>query len=453
MIQTVKTCEDNYCSDCKKEHCHPAPFGYQSVVEESPKHCSYLYVMPDLIRYLPIEALTIIENSTRLGNHQFWIDNKSHETNSKKQMKSADIIVIGGGMAGISAASRLSEQANVIVLEAESQPGYHSTSRSAAMFILNYGNQVLRGLNRHSKRLYNELEQILGKGSLLNPRGDLMIAGTDEAEQFDHYLGNSTGLDIIDVDEAVELCPALRKDKVHKAAIERDAADIDVDALLQYYIRMLKTNNGRVEYNCKVESLIHKNNHWQVSTSNSLYSAPIIVNAAGAWADQVASLAGLDPVGLTPKRRSAVLIKVPDYKNVDDWPLVLSASESWYAKPQSGLLIVSPADEDPVQPHDAWPEDIVLAEGIDRFQQFMDIEVNHIEYSWAGLRTFAPDKNPVVGFSSQAEGFFWLAGQGGYGIQTAPVLAQLSADLILNRTPHISDELVQALSPDRFKQA
>ena len=365
-------------------------------------------------------------------------------------MKSADIIVIGGGMAGISAASRSSEQADVIVLEAESQPGYHSTSRSAAMFILNYGNQVLRGLNRHSKRLYKELEQVLGGGSLLNPRGELIVAGENEIELFEQYLSITDELDIIDVDEAVELCPALRKDKIYKAAIERGASDIDVDALLQHYIRQLKTNNGRIENNCKVESLIHENNHWQVNTSNGLYSAPIVVNAAGAWADQVVSLAGLDPVGLTPKRRSAALIKVPEYQNIDRWPLVLSASESWYAKPQSGLLIVSPADEDPVEPHDAWPEDIVLAEGIDRFQQFMGIEVNHIEHSWAGLRTFAPDKNPVVGFSSQAEGFFWLVGQGGYGIQTAPVLAQLSADLILNRKPHISDELVQALSPDRF---
>ncbi len=365
-------------------------------------------------------------------------------------MKSADVVVIGGGMAGISAASRLAEQAEVIVLEAESQPGYHSTSRSAAMFILNYGNQVLRGLNLHSKRLYDELEQALGKGSLLNPRGDLMIAGVNEVEQFERYLGNSTGLDIIDVEEAIELCPALRKNKVQKAAIERGAADIDVDTLLQHYIRQLKLNSGQIEYNCKVESLAHKSNHWQIGTSNGLFSAPIVVNAAGAWADQVAVLAGLDPVGLIPKRRSVALIKVSEYENIDHWPLILSASESWYAKPQSGLLIVSPADEDPVEPHDAWPEDLVLAEGIDRFQQFMDIEVNHIEHSWAGLRTFAPDKNPVIGFSSQAINFFWLAGQGGYGIQTAPVLAQLSADLILNRTPYISDELVQALSPNRF---
>ncbi len=371
-------------------------------------------------------------------------------TKREKQMKSADIIVVGGGMAGISAASRLSEQADVIVLEAESQPGYHSTSRSAAMFILNYGNQVLRGLNQHSKQLYTELEQVLGEGSLLHTRGDLMIAGENEVEKFEQYLGNSTGLDIIDVDEALELCPVLRKDKIYKAAIERGASDIDVDALLQHYIRVLKTNNGRIKNNGKVESLTHKNNLWQVNTSNGIYSAPIVVNAAGAWADLVASMAGLDPVGLTPKRRSAALIKVPEYKNIDHWPLVLSASESWYAKPQSGLLIVSPADEDPVEPHDAWPEDIILAEGIGRFQQFMNIEVNHIEHSWAGLRTFAPDKNPVVGFSSHDEGFFWLAGQGGYGIQTAPVLAQLSADLILNRTPHISDELIQALSPDRF---
>ncbi len=365
-------------------------------------------------------------------------------------MKAADIIVIGAGMAGISTASRLAEQAEVMVLEAESQPGYHSTSRSAAMFILNYGNQVLRELNQHSKCLYDELEQDLGKGSLLNVRGDLMVAGADEIEQFNHYLANSTGLDVINIDEALQLCPALRKDKVHKAAIERGAADIDVDTLLQHYIRSFKENNGQIEYNCRIKSLTYKNNRWLITTSSGLYSASTVVNAAGAWADQVGALAGLDPVGLIPKRRSAALIKVSEHESIDNWPLVLSASESWYAKPQSGLLIVSPADEDPVQPHDAWPEDLVLAEGIDRFQQFMNIEVNRIENSWAGLRTFAPDKNPVVGFSSQAQGFFWLAGQGGYGIQTAPVLAQFSADLILNHAPKISDILIRALSPDRF---
>ena len=361
---------------------------------------------------------------------------------------SADIIVIGGGMAGVSVAANLCKYAHVIVLETEKHIGYHSTSRSAAMFIRNYGSSVLRELNKHSYLCFSNLQQLLDQ-CLLSTRAELLIAGEEESEQFESYLKHSDGIEQLDREQALALCPALIKEKIHLAAIEREAADIDVDLLLQFYASQFKSSKGELHLNSQVDELTFQNQQWRVKTTSGIFSAPIIINAAGAWSDVIAEKANLTTLGMTPKRRSAALIKVEEYSNVDDWPLVVSASESWYAKPQSGLLIVSPADEEPVQPHDAWPEDMVLAEGLHRFQQYMNIAVNRIEHSWAGLRTFVEDNNPVVGFSDQAEGFFWLAGQGGYGIQTAPVLAQLSADLILNCQSDLSDDLIKALSPNR----
>lgn len=363
-------------------------------------------------------------------------------------MKTADIIVIGGGMAGVSVAACLAQDARVVVLESETQTGYHSTSRSAAMMIRNYGSDILRELNHLSFQLYKNLEQELDQ-ALLNARGELVVASEDEFEQLDAYIKSSTDLEELDVLQAVKLCPALRKEKIVKAAIETEAADIDVDLLLQHYVRRLKSQSGEIYLKSQVNSVSYQNQIWQLSTPAGIFSAPVIINAAGAWADVIAEKASIDRLGLMPLRRSAAIIKAVGYENVDCWPVVLSASENWYAKPQSGMLIVSPADEDLVEPHDAWPEDIVLAEGFYRFEQFMNIEVKRIESSWAGLRTFARDRNPVVGFSDQAEGFFWLAGQGGYGIQTAPVLAKLASDIILKNSSQWPANLIEALSPDR----
>ncbi|MEM1164367.1 MAG: FAD-binding oxidoreductase, partial [Pseudomonadota bacterium] len=190
---------------------------------------------------------------------------------------------------------------------------------------------------------------------------------------------------------------------------------------------------------------------WRVETAAGIFEAPIIVNAAGAWGDVVAGRAGIGPTGLTPLRRSMAVLPMPDGMDNRTWPVTAAAAETWYAKPDGGRLWVSPADEDPVEPHDAWPDDMVLAEGLDRFQQATTFEVTRVERSWAGLRTFAPDRTPINGFEPEAEGFFWLCGQGGYGIQTAPAMSQLAADLILGHKPAVSAETVEALSPARFR--
>ena len=366
-------------------------------------------------------------------------------------METADIIVIGAGMAGLSVAASLAEHASVMVLEAEKQTGYHSTSRSAAMLIRNYGSNTLRELNNYSYQLYKQLELELDE-TLLSIRGELIVADANDALKFDSYLESCTDLQELDASQAVRLCPALVKQNIAKAAIEPEAADIDVERLLQHYIRRLKSFAGEIHLAAQVNTLAYKNQRWELVTAAGKFSAPIIINAAGAWADEIAEKAKLDRLGMMPLRRSAAIIKADGYDNSDQWPVVVSASENWYAKPQSGMLIVSPADEDLVEPHDVWPEDIVLAEGLHRFEQMMNIEVKRIESSWAGLRTFVKDRNPVVGFSDQAEGFFWLAGQGGYGIQTAPVLAKMAGDIVLDRIQQWPGDLLAALSPGRNMQ-
>ncbi|MEX0582692.1 MAG: FAD-binding oxidoreductase, partial [Sneathiella sp.] len=189
---------------------------------------------------------------------------------------------------------------------------------------------------------------------------------------------------------------------------------------------------------------------WSVETPAGVFQAPVLINAAGAWADLVADMAGIKRVGLTPMRRSAILLPAPPDHDITRWPLFVTASEQWYAKPEAGKLFVSPADEDPVEPHDAWPDDMVMAEGLDRFEKAVTVPVTRVEKSWAGLRSFVPDRTPVVGFDGEADGFFWLAGQGGYGMQTAPALAALATALCLRKTAALPQNIISALSPRRF---
>jgi D-arginine dehydrogenase len=360
-----------------------------------------------------------------------------------------DILVIGGGIAGISAAAEMSLDANVAVLETEDVIGYHASGRSAAIFLRNYGNTTLRALNVVAEPILKEPVGI-SDSSLLSPRGELLIATEAELSALDDYLDGAQGMERITPDEAVDLVPILRRDYIAAAAVERDAQDIDVDRMLQGYARLLRNRNGKIYKSTPAQRISYARGHWTVETPSETFQAPIIVNAAGAWADLIAHMANVRKVGLTPMRRSGILLPAPTGFDINQWPLFVSASEQWYAKPEAGKLFVSPADEDPVEPHDAWPEDMVLAEGLARYQQAVTVPVTRVEKSWAGLRSFVPDRTPVVGFEPRAEGFFWLAGQGGYGMQTAPALAALSADLCMGRTPSLNRNIIAALSPGRF---
>lgn len=360
----------------------------------------------------------------------------------------ADVLVIGGGIAGIGVAARLASDMKVIVLERETAIGTQSSGRSAAIFVQNYGNATLRMLSAASRPVFDSEE--LSETPLLTERGEMAVGGPGEEAALDRFVADGSGLERLTAAEALSLVPILRPEKVAAAAIEPDARDIDVDALMQGFARLLRSNGGVIETGVAISS-IRRTAHWRVETAHGAFEAPILVNAAGAWADQLALLAGAAPVGLVPMRRSAAILPAPDHDGFSRWPMAAAFDESWYFKPQSGKLLVSPSEEDAVEPHDTWPDDLVLAEGLDRFAQATTYELARVERSWAGLRTFAPDKTPVVGFDPEAKGFFWLAGQGGYGIQTSPALSQLSADLILGKEAKLSDEVLTALSPRRFR--
>ena len=363
--------------------------------------------------------------------------------------KQSDVVIIGGGIAGIGAAARLAQTASVTVLEGETTLGYHSTGRSAAIFIRNYGNSILRTLNAASEPELVQPEEV-SSYSLLSPRGEMLIAGEGETATLDAYLAGAQGMERLSPQQAGELVPILNTDRLVAAAIEHDAREIDVDRLLQGYARLATSHGAEIVKGAKVVDLSQNAGTWLVETSQGRFAAPVIVNAAGAWADDIARMAGLVPLGLQGLRRSAALIPAPDGHDISKWPLFAPASETFYAKPDAGNLMISPADEDPVEAHDVWADDMVLAEGLHRFEQAVTVPVTHVSHSWAGLRTFASDRTPVVGFDPRKKGFFWLAGQGGYGIQTAPALSRLTMNLITHTTPALPDNVVAALSLDRL---
>jgi D-arginine dehydrogenase len=360
----------------------------------------------------------------------------------------ADIIVIGGGIAGISAAAELAVDASVLVLEAEPRIGYHSTGRSAAIYIRNYGNATLRAINALAEPWFVAPEGV-SDYSLLSPRGELLLAAEDEMPAYEDYMDGTVGVERLTASEAVAMVPILRPELIAAALYEPGAQSIDVDRMLQGYARLLKARGGRIVTDARVSAL-SRDGVWHVTAGGQTYTAPVVVNAAGAWADQLADMGGVTRLGLQPLRRSAAMIPSPEGYDVHAWPLFGTVTETWYAKPDARQLMVSPADQDPVEPMDAWPDDMVLAEGLHRYSEAVTVPVTRVTHSWAGLRTFAPDRSPVVGFAPEADGFFWLAGQGGYGVQTAPALSRLCAAMITGQDAPLSDSVVAAVTPTRF---
>ena len=357
----------------------------------------------------------------------------------------SDIVIIGGGIAGISAAARLAPHSNVTVLEAEKQLAYHASGRSAAAFIVDYGNSVVRALNVAS------LEYLTSaNGGVLSPRGMMMLGKARERKDFLSEV-EDFGLVEISVGEAKEKVPLIDQNMVKHAAYREDVSDIDTNLLFQNFLREARSHGATVQTEAQVTNITFDNGQWNVVTADQMYSAKILINASGAWVDLIAQMAGLEPLGFTPYRRSIARIPVPGDYDPSNWPLLDGVKEGWYAKPDAGQLIVSPADEDPVAPQDAWADDMILAEGLSRFEEMMSKPVERITSNWAGLRTFAPDRSLVIGRSSENPQFFWIAGQGGYGFQTVAAASQLASDLILGRVSVLSNDVCQALSPERFK--
>lgn len=367
----------------------------------------------------------------------------------------SDIIVIGAGIAGASVAAHLARDCKVIVLEAEERPGYHSTGRSAATFEPNYGPPSIRALTRAARRFFEEPPEGFVQAPLLEPRSTMFLVPGGQEDAGRRVMAEGIGIEEISICEAKERVPELRNDYARTILLDRSTGTLDVDLLHQGFLRMLKARGGELVCHAAVEKIDSRNGAWHVTTKAGEFTGPVIVNAAGAWGDVVAKTAGVARSGLVPKRRSIAVIPGPP--DISGWPLVGDVGESWYAKPAGGKLLVSPAEATPVEPHDAYADDMILAEGIDRFQQAIDIPVERVEHSWGGLRSFVPDGNPVCGYEQNIESFFWLIGQGGYGIQTSPALSRLAAALIRHE-PAPRDIIeagldVQALSPDRLRPA
>ena len=355
-----------------------------------------------------------------------------------------DVIVIGGGIAGISAAARLSHNCSVILLDQESSLGYHASGRSAASCIRDYGNQTTRELNELSFEYLKSAND-----GVLSDRGLMVLAKKNQIEEFT-ASSKSFGLNTISLDEAILKIPIIDKEAVSFASYREDVYDLDTNQLIQNFAREAKKNNAQIKIATCVKNIKYINSEWIVTTSTGEYKSSIIVNAAGAWVDQISQLAGIGSIGFSPFRRSMARIPLPDTLSVSSWPFFSGPDEDWYAKPDAGQLIVSPAEEDLVEPHDAWAEELTLAQGISRYEEFVTVPVTKMSSNWAGLRTFSPDRSLVIGPSVDNPTFFFMAGQGGYGFQTAPAASNLLSELIMGFSHDLDKKTIESLSPKRF---
>lgn len=353
-------------------------------------------------------------------------------------MRQYDYLVVGSGIAGASIACELAASASVLVVEREECHGYHTTGRSAAMFIESYGNAWVRRLTGASRSFLDTPPDGFCGHPLLKPRGCLTVARRDQHPALDALAADigATGCEMREVSgrAALAMAPILRPEGVSRAIFEPDSCDIDTNGLHAGYLRLAWARGAELQLSAGVERIERRPAGWRVTlTGDDTAEARVIVNAAGAWADQVAELAGASPLELTPRRRTVILIDPPAGRAIETWPTVIAVDEQFYFKPESGRLLASPADETPSAPGDVAPEELDIAVCIDRLQTATTLSISHVRRSWAGLRTFAPDRTPVFGYDPDTAGFFWFAGQGGYGMQTAPAAARLAAALALER--------------------
>ncbi|EQM67886.1 NAD(P)/FAD-dependent oxidoreductase [Pseudomonas solani] len=352
-------------------------------------------------------------------------------------MNQLDFIIIGAGIAGASTGYWLSRQGKVAVLEREEHAGYHSTGRSAALYTVAYGTPQVRALTGASRAFFDNPPQGFSEHPILTPRGEMVVDFSDDPDelrrQFDSARESVAEVQLLDADQACALVPVLRREKVFGAMLDPSAADIDTDALHQGYLRGIRRNGGTVHTGHDVQAIAREGDLWRVTTGQGEFSAPVLVNAAGAWCDGLAALAGVRPLGLQPKRRAAFIFAAPEGVDSHAWPALVSLDESFYFKPDAGMLLGSPANADPVDAHDVQPEELDIAMGIHQIEEHTHMSIRRPARTWAGLRSFFADGDLVAGYDDKAPGFFWVAGQGGYGIQTSAAMGEASASLILRQ--------------------
>ena len=345
-----------------------------------------------------------------------------------------DCIIIGAGIAGASIGHALAPHARVLLLEREAQPGYHSTGRSAALFMESYGTPQVRSLTMASRAFFEAPPDGFTEHPLLGARGAMMVAthGQEDAlhEHWAVLQPISPRGKLLDPAGACALTPVLRPERVLGAVYEPDASDMDVHAIHQGFLRGVRRAGGTVVSAAEVESLRRVGGVWQVRAGGESYEAPVVVNAAGAWADAIGALAGAQPIGLEPRRRSAFIFAPPRGVASASWPMTAGIGEDWYFKPDAGMLLGSPANADPVDPHDVQPEELDIAVAIDRIERMTTLAIRRPTRTWAGLRSFVPDGDLVGGFDAELPGFFWVAAQGGYGIQTSPAMGEACSALL-----------------------
>jgi D-arginine dehydrogenase len=366
---------------------------------------------------------------------------------------SPDILVIGGGIAGLSAAAALSKYARVTVLEAEEQIGFHSSGRSATMLHYALGDRLVRALTLASRGFFESPPEGFGDAPLGRRMPVLVHSREEERSALDALqaeLSLFAQLERLDARGVHELCPLLKDDAVHGIA-DRKGIRLDPHALLQGNLRELRSRGGELRTARRVGAIERANGTWTVvSETGDRFSAPILVNAAGAWADRIARIAGAQSLGLEPKRRTIITFDSPPETNLERLPFAKTVGDELYFAPESGRLFASPMDEVPSEPCDAQPDEYEVALAAYRMEQRTTVNVGRIHSRWAGLRTFTPDRHPAVGFAPDAEGFFWLAGQGGFGLQTSPAMAAIAASLIAGEPWPVADVAPEELSPGRF---
>jgi len=346
------------------------------------------------------------------------------------------VLIICAGIAGASLAWRLARAGRpVVLIEREPQPGMHSTGRSAAMFMESYGPPGVRALTRASRDFYQHPPAGFAEAPLLSPRHALFVATAGQQAALGRMqadlAASGTTMTLLNSELLAQAAPALKPDLFQNALLDEQGYDMDVHALLQGFLRGARQAGARLLTGVQPLRAAHDGQRWRVALSDGTdLLASTVVNAAGAWADELAALFGAAPIGLQPCRRSAFTFRAPEGADIGGWPMVADVDEAWYFKPDAGQLLGSPANADPVPPHDVQPEEFDIALGIHLIQEATTLHIERPTATWAGLRSFVADGDLVIGLDDACPGFFWLAAQGGYGIQSAAGASLLAASLI-----------------------